>query len=525
MNPNEREMDREIEKESEEVKLRYSSENDTAGDADLARIGDAYQVLEQIGKGGMGLVYKARERATGRIFAVKVMHGDLCENKVAQKRFEQEVEAASKLDHPNLVSVYAHGKTETGEPYLVMDYVEGKSLADLIEDEGRLSSGRTVEIVEQVAEAMREAHSRGIIHKDLKPSNILLASHLGKDLVKVADFGIASMKDESVDYTQTLTETADVVGSPKYMSPEQCTGRQLDNRADIYSLGCVIYECQTGKPPFLGGNAIQIILKHMNEKAPDLPDSNPFKNLVRNCLQKEKRLRYSTVDSLIEDLRIIQSGGRVKTIEEGIRKFTFLTSTMSALLLMGTVFIFVSFMNTRAPEPTLPAATKAGAPSPSPIAISEWTTDENSVASHMQGMAFKHFRDRKYAQAIPALKYVAETNKQTGKKFSETFAYQCIGQCYLSLKEYKEAKVWYEKAIEGMKQLSADDRYRMETETLSGYIEVLKQLGQKQEADLLLKQLTVRNLEWLRDFYRRTRLEDDAARVSKQIEEKINNQN
>lgn len=346
-------MDREIEKESEEVKLRYSSENDTAGDADLVRIGDAYQVLEQIGKGGMGLVYKARECATGRIFAVKVMHGDLCENKVAQKRFEQEVEAASKLDHPNLVSVYAHGKTETGEPYLVMDYVEGKSLADLIEDEGRLSSGRTVEIVEQVAEAMREAHSRGIIHKDLKPSNILLASHLGKDLVKVADFGIASMKDESVDYTQTLTETADVVGSPKYMSPEQCTGRQLDNRADIYSLGCVIYECQTGKPPFLGGNAIQIILKHMNEKAPDLPDSNPFKNLVRNCLQKEKRLRYSTVDSLIADLKIIQSGGRVKTIEEGIRKFTFLTSTMSALLLMGTVFIFVSFMNTRAPEPTL----------------------------------------------------------------------------------------------------------------------------------------------------------------------------
>ncbi len=284
----------------------------------LPGIPDGYELLEKLGEGGMGVVYKIKDLNLNEYFAIKIFKQDLSKNASALKRFNQEIDAAAALSHINLISIHKIGTTANGEPYLVMDYAEGTSLANLIETGNDFSanSDRLLNILIQICEGLEHAHKNGVIHRDIKPSNILITKDAdGEDVVKIVDFGIARILEESNRATHNLTQTGEVFGSPHYMSPEQCLGLKLTQHSDIYSLGCTMYETVTNKPPFDGANPIQLVVKHINENATgfdkDLKGCQTIKQLetvTLKCLSKEIGDRYVSISALKEDLGKVREG-------------------------------------------------------------------------------------------------------------------------------------------------------------------------------------------------------------------------
>ncbi len=278
--------------------------------------GEGYEVLDKIGEGGMATVYKVRSKADGNLFAVKMLKAELAKDPLAILRFKQEVKAAAKLAHPNLVATYELGETEDGTPFFVMDYVDGSNLSALLLEEGKLSVDRSLEIFIAMCEAMEHAHSKGVVHRDLKPSNVLVNA---QGLVKVVDFGIAKVliSSTTTGNTASLTQTGELFGSPLYMSPEQCMGEPSDERSDIYSLGCVIYELLSGNPPFEGANPIKIIFGHLNETPARFAKVavgaggkrlTMLEAIVFCCLEKRAVDRYQSVHDLLVDLNNVKEG-------------------------------------------------------------------------------------------------------------------------------------------------------------------------------------------------------------------------
>ncbi|MCA9803758.1 MAG: pentapeptide repeat-containing protein [Cyanobacteria bacterium HKST-UBA02] len=275
--------------------------------------------LELIGRGGMATVYRAYHEKLKREVAVKVLFSDLIKNARYIKRFQIEAGAAGTLNHPHLVPVYDHGVAEDGSPYLVMDLAEGTTLAKLIEKEGFIELERAIEIFTQIAEALQYAHQERVIHRDIKPGNIIVDTRDRADFVKVLDFGIAKVVPVEEKEGHTLTHTGELFGTPKYMSPEQCLGDEIDIRTDIYSLGCLMYECISGKPAFQAENAIKTIVKHVNEVPAPLPPGVPtgMRNLIFKALAKNPDWRYQSMKDLIKDLEKVGNGQDLKADRRG----------------------------------------------------------------------------------------------------------------------------------------------------------------------------------------------------------------
>jgi len=281
-----------------------------------------YSIQSLIGAGGMGSVYKVYDEVLKQSFAVKKLRPELVEDSTSLARFASEVEASIKLTHPNLVSVYKHGLTKDGAPYLVMDYIEGTSLATLLKEKKRLELHQALGIFIQVCSALAHSHMKGIVHRDLKPSNILIThSKEGLDLVKLVDFGIAkTISNGETRESRHLTSTGDIVGTPLYMSPEQCMGFKLDERSDIYSLGCLIYEALTGTPPFVGENPIQVIVQQLTSCPPDISSdkNNCFDEnlacLVEKALAKDPNDRFQNMDEMRIALEKIAEGKPLKKL-------------------------------------------------------------------------------------------------------------------------------------------------------------------------------------------------------------------
>lgn len=281
-------------------------------------LGERYTVLSKLGQGGSAVVYKVQDNELGKPFAIKVMRPELVPDDLARCRFKQEAEAASCLTHPNLVAVYGHGVTTGEAPYLVMDCLNGQTLAQVLRTENQIEPERAIDIFIQVCDALNHMHMKSLVHRDIKPSNIFLTkADNGTDLVKVVDFGIARF-----NFGQSgtgLTQTGEMLGSPLYMSPEQCRGEQIDFRSDIYSLGCVMYEMLTGIAPFAASNPIKTIVKHVSgavstfhEVAPDCKISEGFEHIVMRCLEKDRKKRYQHVDELLKDLVALRDNGQVQ---------------------------------------------------------------------------------------------------------------------------------------------------------------------------------------------------------------------
>ena len=270
----------------------------------------SYEVLSLIGHGGMGVVYKARHKLMDRVVAIKMLKSTLVSDSMSVKRFQQEVKATGRLVHPHAITVYDFGISPDGLPYIVMDYLEGASLSEVIKKEDHIAVERGVRILSQACEALTHAHKQGVVHRDLKPSNIVLINFDGDpDYVKVVDFGVAKLVGGASEGAQKLTQTGEVCGSPVYMSPEQCLGQELDLRSDIYSMGIVIYETLTGKLPLLGRTMVDTMSKHVSEMPqpfktirPDIYIPERLEQVVFKAMAKDANKRHQSMEELREDL-------------------------------------------------------------------------------------------------------------------------------------------------------------------------------------------------------------------------------
>ena len=262
------------------------------------KINERYEIVKAIGEGGMANVYLAKDTILERNVAVKVLRGDLSSDEKFIRRFQREALSVSNLSHPNIVEVYDVGE-EDGQYYIVMEYIEGKTLKQLINKRGALTLPEVIDIMSQLTAGLAHAHDAYIVHRDIKPQNIII---MDNGEVKITDFGIAV----AMNATQ-LTQTNSVMGTVHYLPPEQANGKTATVKSDIYSLGILMYELLTGSVPFKGDNAVEIALKHMKEKLPSIRKQNPLipqsiENIILKACAKNPRNRYDSVQQMHDDL-------------------------------------------------------------------------------------------------------------------------------------------------------------------------------------------------------------------------------
>ncbi|MEL6187210.1 MAG: protein kinase, partial [Myxococcota bacterium] len=265
-----------------------------------------YRIQSCVGHGAMGRVYRAQHVRMGRAFAVKVMYGDFAADPDMRARFMREAEAASRLDHPNVVAAVDVGATEGGIPYLVMEFLEGQTLKRWVDTAGPLTEADMTWIGISVSRGLAHAHLRGLVHRDLKPENIFVVDIDGRRLAKIVDFGIAFLADHGTN--ARLTQTGHIMGTPYFMPPEQCSGQRVDARADIFSLGLCLFYGMVGRPPF-SGDAAQVIHRIVSSAVPPLdsvipPDrvSTQFSRVVAKMTAHDREHRYQTAEACIAAL-------------------------------------------------------------------------------------------------------------------------------------------------------------------------------------------------------------------------------
>ncbi|HEY9718901.1 MAG TPA: protein kinase [Trichormus sp.] len=313
------------------------------------RIGDRYEVISKLGKGGMGLVYRVNQIFLNKEFALKTLDKDSM-SEIPIRRFQQEARTAFALDHPNIIAVNDFGLVDDRTPFLVMELVNGETLSDRLKRVGCLPLEQVIPIMVQVCFGLSYAHECGIVHRDIKPTNIMLLNGMplgAEGSVKILDFGIAKFTAHEGGEIQALTRTGEIFGSPLYMSPEQCAGTNVDQRADTYSLGCVLFESLTGTPPFIGDSALATMMKHLNEPAPTLKEASLGKDfpqgiedIVATMLAKSPDSRYQNLGTVAHDLGALKRGDSISQtarspsrVEQGTKPISMSRISFCALLL------------------------------------------------------------------------------------------------------------------------------------------------------------------------------------------------
>ncbi len=323
-----------------------------------------YEVVEEIGSGGMGNVYRVFDRTINEMVALKIIRPEIATEKSVIERFGQELKTARKVSHRNICRMFDIGE-ESGVHYITMEYVTGEDLRSLIRRIGQLSVAKAIDIAKQICEGLAEAHAMGVIHRDLKPQNIMIDR---EGMAKIMDFGIARFV-----MTKGLTTTGTIIGTPEYMSPEQAEGKGVDQRSDIYSLGIVLFEALTGRVPFEGETPLSVALKHKLERPPDPRTFNvqipgDLGSLVLRCMEKEKEKRYQTVADVLADLNLIARGLPISR-KSGtdrksptVRRISGKRAMRRAVVSVGAILALAAlafgawyfWLKTDAPEPVVP---------------------------------------------------------------------------------------------------------------------------------------------------------------------------
>ena len=298
-------------------------------------LGGRYELGAPLGQGGMAEVFRGRDTRLGRDVAVKILRPELAGDPTFLARFRREAQASASLNHPNIVSVYDTGDG-SGTPFIVMEYVEGRTLRDVLRTQGRMLPQRALEIVADVCAALEHAHEQGIVHRDIKPGNVMLNS---QGTVKVMDFGIARAISGS---SNTMTQTAAVIGTAQYLSPEQARGEHVDARSDVYSTGCLLYELLTHQPPFTGDSPVAVAYQHVLED-PTLPSTlNPdvepaVESIVMKAMAKNPGNRYQTAAEMRDDLLRAAAGRPVRATPILAAQDTTLLTPAASTAVLGTV--------------------------------------------------------------------------------------------------------------------------------------------------------------------------------------------
>ncbi|MGF1466281.1 MAG: protein kinase [Sandaracinaceae bacterium] len=353
------------------------AEEESLGGADplLGRVvADRYRIERLLGRGGMGVVYRVEHVRIGKLMAMKLLHGALATEPDIIKRFRREAEAVSKLDHPNTVQIFDFGRSE-GMMFLVMEYLSGRDLGQVLRDEGPLPFPRVARIAVQIASSVQQAHERGIVHRDLKPENVMVLEGHDPEVVKVLDFGLAKLRDEGMG-ERSITRAGSILGTPYYMAPEHIRGEAVDARSDIYALGALIYKVLTGTPPFTARSPVGVLTKHLSEPliAPSARAAGPAippeaDELCLRAMAKDPRHRFRSMaevrDTLLAYLetvgradglgpaslrlqavdvssrsgrqREVATRGDVDRYERRLRRRSVVSQLLAALLLLGAV--------------------------------------------------------------------------------------------------------------------------------------------------------------------------------------------
>jgi serine/threonine protein kinase len=319
-------------------------------------VGGRYELDGIVGRGGMAEVYRARDIRLDRTVGVKTLRSELLDDETCQARFRREAQSAASLNHPSIVAVYDTGEdmvASTPVPYIVMEFVEGRTLRDLLGDGGRLGPERAAEITDGVLMALDYSHRHGIVHRDIKPGNIMVTP---SGDVKVMDFGLARAVSED---ELRLTKTAQVMGTAHYLSPEQARGERVDARSDLYSTGCLLYELLTGQPPFAGDSPMTIVYQHLqvdpvppSHVRPDIPAWADA--LVRQAMQKDPAERYQSADQMRRDIRRALAGGPVAVPD---RQAWLRVTLAVVIVLLVAAIAGIVFMTGSRPGVAVPAVT------------------------------------------------------------------------------------------------------------------------------------------------------------------------
>jgi hypothetical protein len=339
----------------------------TGGDPRLGTLVDRYRLLDLLGEGGMGTVYKAEHTLIGRPVALKLLRAGLSDSTEAIERFFREARAANEVQNEHIVQVTDFGQLDDGANFLVMELLSGRSLRDLLNAEAPLSPPRAARLVAQMADGLAAAHAKNVIHRDLKPANIQLVQRdTDPEYVKLLDFGIAKIAEQGAN----LTKTGAILGTPAYMSPEQASSRPVDQRTDIYALGVILYEILVGQPPFTGNNPAQVLVAHLStpvptprEHRPDLPEA--LEALVLSCLEKDPDNRPQSMEVLARQLRAwMKEAGHEGFIPTIVMPAATSATIPAAQPVKGFSGDGLAAAGDAASQPTLPAtAVHEGAPS------------------------------------------------------------------------------------------------------------------------------------------------------------------
>ncbi len=295
-----------------------------------------YEIREVLGEGGMAAIYKAWDGELDRLVVIKVIHPSLAGSKKVLRRFKQELLLTRQITHENVIRIFDIGNCDRIK-FITMEYIDGVDLKKLLIDRGKFSAREALPMMRQICQGLHAAHEKGVIHRDLKPQNIMRESN-GR--IVVTDFGIAHSD------AQRMTATGETIGTPEYMSPEQAKGRKIDRRSDVFSLGLVFYELLTGKLPFKGANAVETKYKRVNETAlaPNAVDKTippQISHIVMRCLEKDPSQRYPTAAAVLLDLDALDSPLRARPDVRGVHGVKSLSLSWKAVIAVSVVIIVI----------------------------------------------------------------------------------------------------------------------------------------------------------------------------------------
>jgi len=415
-----------------------------------------YRIIEELAHGGMGTVYRAEQVMLAREVAIKILRlpfelGD--ESSEFLRRFTTEAKSLARIRHPNAVAVHDFGFS-SGNPYLVMEFVEGTTLRKLLKGESKIAVSQVIRWMEDVCRAVHHAHLQGIIHRDLKPDNIMVTRGAdGADRVVVLDFGIAKLQDAQFTLSGPVTQSGVLVGTPQYISPEQIRGSEVDARSDLYSIGIILYELLSGALPFAGDSAISVAMKHLSEPPPpfQIPVLPELEQIVRSCLSKDRESRPADAGRLADmlaDVRQGLSGDPITAPKQMIRstRRKIVACSAAAAAALCCVILVAGYPKWRAEPVELIIEQKSETPVPvrpavtsTPVVIPKLSDDE---VDELLRAARKLSKEGSYLQAKGSLeKILADSPDNTDALFE-------LGNLHTQLGEYQQAVMTFQAAVE-----------------------------------------------------------------------------